>query len=165
MARAQDQTVHSGHTIKILIDGQEVGRIQSGDGRRSFGQEGVYEIGSIMPQEHVATRYEGSFTVDRFYMRKKDLKSIGLASLGEEILNMDVLDISIIDNYTGDTVRVYTGCSIQDYSETFRVNAISGENATFVYLEANDGSISGGGGGGAGGGAGDPGLGGEGALT
>ena len=160
MARAVDQSVHSGHTIKIKLDGMEVGRIQSGDGRRSFGQEGVYEIGSIMPQEHVATRYEGSFTVDRFYMRKSDLYHLGFAALGEDILNKDVLDIEIIDNYTEETVRIYEGCSVQDYSETFRVNAIAGENATFVYLAAYSGPNDSGFGVGGGGGSGDPGTGG-----
>ena len=129
-------SVHAGHTIKIKIDKQEVGRIQSGEGRRSFGQEGVYEIGSIMPQEHVPLRYEGGFTVDRFYVRKKDLKQLGLASVGEEILQKDVIDIEVEDKQTGDIVRVYEGCSLQDYSENFRVNAISGENASFVYLNA-----------------------------
>ena len=136
MATAKNQSVHAGHTILMKIDGQEVGRIQAGDGRRSFGQEGVYEIGSIMPQEHVPVRYEGGFTCDRFYMRKKDLATIGLAALGEDILKMDVIDIEIIDKYTGRTVRVYEGCSLQDYTENFRVNAIAGENASWVYLNA-----------------------------
>ena len=136
MATAKNQSVHAGHTILMKIDGQEVGRIQAGDGRRSFGQEGVYEIGSIMPQEHVPVRYEGGFTCDRFYMRKKDLATIGLAALGEDILKMDVIDIEIIDKYTGQTVRVYEGCSLQDYTENFRVNAIAGENASWVYLNA-----------------------------
>lgn len=136
MATAKNQSVHAGHTILMKIDGQEVGRIQAGDGRRSFGQEGVYEIGSIMPQEHVPVRYEGGFTCDRFYMRKKDLATLGLAALGEDILKMDVIDIEIIDKYTGQTVRVYEGCSLQDYTENFRVNAIAGENASWVYLNA-----------------------------
>lgn len=136
MASAEKQTVHAGHTIKIKIDGQSVGRIQSGDGRRSFGQEGIYEIGSIMPQEHVPLRYEGGFTVDKFYVRKKDLANLGLAALNEDILTMDIIDIEVIDNITGETVRVYEGCSLTEYSETFRVNAIAGENASWVYLRA-----------------------------
>lgn len=141
MATASKQTVHAGHTILIKLDGQTVGRIQAGDGRRSFGQEGIYEIGSIMPQEHVPLRYEGSFTVDRFYVRHKDLAQLGLASLGDEIMTMDILDIEIIDKISLKTVRVYEGCSIQDYSETFRANAIAGENATFVYLNCRGGSL------------------------
>ncbi len=129
-------TVHAGHTIVLKIKGERVGRIQGGDGRRSFGQEGVYEIGSIMPQEHVPLRYEGSFTVDRFYVSKKDLAKLEMTALGEEVLKMDLLDIEVLDKATGSTVRVYEGCSIQDYSESFRANAIAGENATFVYLNS-----------------------------
>lgn len=136
MATASNQTVHAGHTINIKIKGQVVGRIQSGDGRRSFSQEGIYEIGSIMPQEHVPVRYEGGFTVDKFLMKKKTLSELGLASLGEDILTMDVIDIEILDNITGDTVRVYEGCSLQDYTERFAVGTISGENASWVYLNA-----------------------------
>jgi hypothetical protein len=136
MATAANQTVHAGHTIKILIAGQDVGRMQSGDGRRSFGQEGVYEIGSIMPQEHVALRYEGSFSVDKFHVRKKSLDKLGLAALGEEILKLNIINIVVVDNITNEIVRTYEGCSLQDYSESFRANAISGENATWVYLRA-----------------------------
>lgn len=140
MASVFNQTVHAGHTIRLKIDGQEIGRGQSADGRRSFGQEGVYEIGSIMPQEHVALRFEGSFTLDKFKIRKKSLAELGLARLGVGILNMDVIDVEVTDRFTGDIVIVYRGCSLQDYSENFRANAISGENATWTYLSSDQGT-------------------------
>lgn len=146
MAQARNQTVHAGHTILIKIEGAEIGRIQSGDARRSFGQEAIYQIGSIMPQEHVPLRYEGGFTVDRFYVRRGDLHKLGYAALGEEILTMDVIDIEILDNVTGETVRVYEGCSLNDYSETFRTNQIAGENASWVYLRSHGGAGAGSGG-------------------
>lgn len=139
MSDIKNQTVHAGHTIKFKIDGIEVGRGQSIDGRVSFGQQGQYEIGSIMPQEHVALRYEGSVTMDKFRIRKKSLKDIGLASLGEGILKMQVIDIEITDKYTGDIVNVFRGCSLGDYSTNFRVGAISGENATWQFLSADEG--------------------------
>jgi hypothetical protein len=134
------QQTHAGHTIRLKVAGQEVGRAQSVDGRRSFGQEGQYEIGSIMPQEYVALRYEGSVTLDKFKIRKKSLAELGLAKYGVGILNMDVIDIEITDRITGDIVVVYRECSLQDYSENFRANAISGENATWVYLSADQGT-------------------------
>lgn len=139
MATEANQTVHSGNTVIIKARGQVVGRAQSVDGRRSFGTEGVYEIGSIMPQEHVELRYEGSIAVDRFLLRKSDLAAAGLAALGEEVLTHDILDFEVIDKNTNQTVRVYRGCTVVDYSETFRVNAISGENATFSYLSCDRG--------------------------
>jgi len=140
MSNVAKQAAHAGHTIKLKIAGKEVGRAQSIDGKRSFGQEAQYEIGSIMPQEHVALKYDGSVTLDKFKVRKKSLKQLGLTSLGVGILNMDVIDIEVTDKYTGETVIVYRGCSLQDCSENFKVNAISGENATWVYLSADEGT-------------------------
>ena len=140
MASVTQQQSHAGHTIRIKIDGKEVGRIQSIDGRASFGQEGQYEIGSIMPAEHVALRYEGSVTVDKFRLRKKSLAELGLAKLGAGILTMNVLDIEVTDKFTGDIVEVYRGCSLNEYSRSHRANAISGENCSFVYLSADTGT-------------------------
>lgn len=139
MATIRNQSVHAGHTIRLKIDGHEIGRAQSIDGRRSFGQEAVYEIGSNMPVEHVALRYEGSVTVDKYKIRKKSLADLGLAKYGVGILNMDIIDIEVTDRVTGDIVIVYRGCSLQDASENFRANAIAGENATWVYLSADQG--------------------------
>lgn len=138
-ASAANQTVHSGQTVRLKIAGKEVGRIQSGNGNRSFGQQGVYQLGSIMPQEHVATQYQGGFTVDAFYLRKSSLAELGLLAYGEEILTMDVIDIEVTDNVTNKTVIVYEGCSLDSCSETFSVGAISGQNASWVYLNARRG--------------------------
>ncbi len=136
MTTAVKQSVHSGHTINIRVGAAIVGRAQGIDGERSFGTEGVYEIGSIMPQEHVNNRYEGSINMERFFVRKNDLKKAGLASVGEEVLQKDVITIEIVDKYTGAVVRSYHGCTIVTYRETFRVNSIAGENATWTYLYA-----------------------------
>lgn len=139
MANLQKQTVHAGHTIKMKVNGQEIGRVQSIQGRRSFGQEAVYEIGSIMPQEHVALRYEGSVSLSKYLIRKKSLADLGLSALAEGILNIDVIDIEVTDRYTGDIVIVYQGCSQNSCDEDFRVGAISGQNAEWVYLRAHNG--------------------------
>lgn len=141
------QSVHSGSTIFLKVNGMIIGRAQSLDGRRSFGTEGVYEIGSIMPQEHVNNRYEGTVSLERFLIRKTDLAKAGLAALGEEILTRDMIDIEVISKYEGQdnspdpslAIRVYRGCTCVDYSETFRVGAIAGENATFQYLSCDRG--------------------------
>lgn len=139
MATAEKQTVHSGHTIYIRYNGETIGRAQGIDGERSFGTEGIYEIGSIMPQEYVNNRYEGSLSIERFFVRNKDLKRVGLAALGEEVLKKDILTLEVVDKYTGKVVRSYHGCSIVTYRESFRVNSIAGESATFAYLDCKDG--------------------------
>ncbi|GLI90606.1 hypothetical protein ACSHUI_00850 [Bacillus subtilis] len=138
MATQAKQTVHTGATVLLMIKNKVVGRAQGLDGRRSFGTEGVYEIGSIMPQEHVQNRYEGSFTLDRFFVKKKSLADLGLAPLGEDVLKLDIFDVVIVDKETNSILRAYRGCTVSEYSETFRVGQISGENATFQYLKASD---------------------------
>lgn len=139
MATQANQSVVSGNTVLLKVKGTVVGRAQSLDGRRSFGTEGVYEIGSIMPQEHINNRYEGTVSLERFLIKKGDLAKIGMSALGEEILTTDVIDIEVIDKASGETIRVYRGCTCVDYSENFRVGAISGENASFQYLSCDTG--------------------------
>ena len=76
MATQRSQTVHSGCTVLLKVKGKVVGRAQSLDGRRSYGTEGVYELGSIMPQEHINNRYEGTISLERFLIKKDDLAKV-----------------------------------------------------------------------------------------
>lgn len=136
MANVYEQSVDSGNTVYIMVNGNVLGRAQSLEGERSYGTEGVYEIGDIMPQEHVYLRYEGSITVNRLRMKKESLDKLGLGALGEDILEKGVIDIVVMDNLTNEVIIAYRGCTAQDLSETFNANEISTENATFSYLTA-----------------------------
>ena len=97
------------------------------------------EIQHCVCKKNINNRYEGSVSLERFLIKKGDLAKVGMAALGEEILTTDIIDIEVIDKATGSTIRVYRGCTCVDYSETFRVGAISGENATFQYLSCDTG--------------------------
>ncbi len=139
MASAEKQTVVTGATVLLKIKGQVVGRAQSLDPRISYGTEGVYEIGSIMPQEHVQNRYEGTFTLERYMLRNTDLADVGYIGLGEDILKKDIIDIEVINKWDNKTLRVYRGCTFSDYTTTIRANAIAGENATVQFLSCDMG--------------------------
>lgn len=139
MASEAKQTVVTGATVLLKIDGVTVGRAQSIDPRTSFGTEGVYEIGSIMPQEHVQNRYEGTLTLERYMLRETDLAHAGYIGLGEDILQKDIIDIEVINKLDNKTLRVYRGCTFSDYTNTVRANAIAGENATVQYLSCDMG--------------------------
>lgn len=140
MSIVKDQPAHAGHTIRLKIDGKEVGRAQSISGRRSFGTEGQYEIGSILPQEHVPLKFDGSVSLEKFRIRKKSLKELGLTAYGVGILNLNVIDIEVTDRFTNDIIIVYRGCTLQECSEDFRANAMAGENATWLYLSSDTGA-------------------------
>ncbi len=141
------QQVVSGSVVQLKIGGYEIGRAQSLDARRQFGTEAVYALGSIMPQEHVQQRYEGTATVDSFYIRNNSLNDIGLLKLSVGILQMNVIDLVVNDKYAGagttptlKVLRAYRNATCSDYSENFRANAIAGENATWMYLSSDNGT-------------------------
>lgn len=137
MATERKQTVHSGNTVYIMIDGHVVGRAQSASGQRSYNTTGVYEIGTIMPQEHVYLKYEGSINVERLRMKKENFANLGIASLGEDILKRDIFDLVVVDNLTKDVIISYHGCSAENYNEEFRANEIVTESINFLYLYAS----------------------------
>lgn len=143
MASLADQTVHTGNTVTLMIGGKPIGRAQSLTAQRSFGTEGVYEIGSIMPQEHVYLKFEGSVTLQRMRIRTQDLADLGLAPLGNDVLKMNIIDIVVTDKTTGQPLETYNGASINSYNTEYRANEIVSEQIEFLYLYTSKGSQSG----------------------
>jgi len=138
MATLAKQTVETGNRIYIMIKNEVIGRAQSLTGDRSFGTEGVYELGSIMPHEHVFLKYTGTVSVERYRLRTGNMSDKKITALGEDVLKIDILDINVKDNQTGALIICYRGCSINTYSETYRANDITGESAQFYYLTSSN---------------------------
>lgn len=134
MASITQQTVHTGNTVVLMVNGKVIGRAQSVSGDREYGTTGVYEIGSIMPQEHVYLRYEGSIQLNRFRMKKESLDQLGLTALGEDILQRGVIDIVVLDKLTNEVIIAYRGCSAVSVSESFTANEITAEDSNWTYL-------------------------------
>lgn len=116
-----------------------VGRAQSLTANRSFGTEGVYEIGSIMPQEHVYLKYSGSVSLERFRMISNNLASatMGIAALGEDILQKDIITINVFDSVTKNLVESFYGCSASSYNTAYRANSIVTESIEMLFLSSS----------------------------
>ncbi len=116
-----------------------VGRAQSLTANRSFGTEGVYEIGSIMPQEHVYLKYSGSVSLERFRMISNNLASatMGIAALGEDILQKDIVTINVFDSVTNNLVESFYGCSASSYNTSYRANSIVTESIEMLFLSSS----------------------------
>lgn len=116
-----------------------VGRAQSLTANRSFGTEGVYEIGSIMPQEHVYLKYSGSVSLERFRMISNNLASatMGVAALGEDILQKDIITINVFDSVTKNLVESFYGCSASSYNTSYRANSIVTESIEMLFLSSS----------------------------
>lgn len=116
-----------------------VGRAQSLTANRSFGTEGVYEIGSIMPREHVYLKYSGSVSLERFRMISNNLASatMGIAALGEDILQKDIVTINVFDSVTKNLVESFYGCSASSYNTAYRANSIVTESIEMLFLSSS----------------------------
>lgn len=117
-----------------------IGRAQSLTANRSFGTEGVYQLGSIMPQEHVYLKYTGTLTLERFRMALESLASqkLDIARLGVDILQKDVITINVTDNVTNQVIEAFYGCTASQYNTSYRANQIVTESIDFMYLNSKN---------------------------
>ncbi len=138
-----------GHDIVLTLQtpsghNRPIGRAQSLAGRRDFGVEQVYEIGSMKPQEFVPLRYSGSITLNRYLIREEDLVGLlkatqtpfSLSNEGKILLqSVRGLSVEVRDQYTGKIIRKYRNCVVSACDEDFRAGAIRGETMTLLYSE------------------------------
>lgn len=138
MATVANQSVNTGNRIYIMAANHLIARAQSLTADRSYGTEGVYELGSIMPQEHVYLKYQGTLTLERFRMVADNLASakLSIAKLGEDILQQDIITINIMDSVTRGVVESFYGCTASSYNTSYRANQIVSESINFFYLSS-----------------------------
>lgn len=111
-------------------------RLQSFSADHDYGTQPVHGLGDYLPAEHVHLKFSGTIQLEAFMIRKADLVALGLAPLGDAILQSGTLSISIHDPDNGDKMlRSYEGVTIQRYSENIREGQICGENATCFFRE------------------------------
>lgn len=111
-------------------------RLQSFSADHDYGTQPVHGVGDYLPAEHVHLKFSGTIQLEAFMIRKADLVALGLAPLGEAVLQSGALEISILDpDNANKELRRYTGVTIQRYSENVREGQICGENATCFFRE------------------------------
>lgn len=140
MATVQNQSVNTANRIYVMAQNHLVARAQSLSAQRSYGTEGVYELGSVMPAEHVYLKYTGSITLERFRMVSNNLASAnmgGIAALGEDILNKDIITVNVMDSVTKNLVESFYGCSASSYSTAYRASQIVTESIEFLFLSSS----------------------------
>ena len=118
------------------------------EGRNLFNAEPIPEIGNFYPAEIMQQKFVGQISVSKFYIRLKDLETLRLigqfgqveTDTKKDILKWGILDIVVYDVGQNEdsienkvAIRTYQGCVCHEYMESFRTNAIAGENAIWLY--------------------------------
>lgn len=134
----QNLQVQTGNRIAVMLDGKQIGAIQSVRMSDDYGLEGVYGIGDIDPIENVPTAARYNLSASNVVLRKGAMRAAGLVpENGVAALQGLVLDIEVFDKDTGELIRKHAGCSYTSGDIDFSRNAIVMASAQFVCLNAS----------------------------
>lgn len=125
----------SANRVAVVLDGKQVGAMQSVRMSDDYGLEGVYGIGDTDPIEHVPGAARYSISVSNVVLKSSSLRALGLApENGAAALQGQVFDIEVYDKESGELLRKYGGCSYASGDVDVSKNAIIMNSAQFMAL-------------------------------
>lgn len=144
MADIANQISQSGHLVKIMAGGLEVGWGKSSSFAQDYGTDALYAIGSIAPFEHVPQKWSGTITLDQFVIHRAKMgqavQLMNIAPMGpDNTLQAGIIDFEVLDENDA-TLMVFEDCTIQNYSYQVTANAFSGQNASFLAKNVREGA-------------------------
>lgn len=132
------QTAVSANMVELTIGAVKVGRAQNASSRVDYGTQGVYEIGSIFPAEHVYLKYEGTLTLEKVLLINQSLASLHLAPLGDDVLRTGTVNVVIKNkDNSNEVISAFIGCTAMNYSMDLRANNLVSETINMTYLKAS----------------------------
>jgi len=130
--------VRSGNRTVVLLDGKQVGMIQSIRASDSYQMEAAGGIGDIHVQEYVPSVAQHSITVQQMVLYSGTLRQLGVSlENGDEALKGVVFDIVTMDK-NGETIRKYTGCSFDSGDLEISAHKILSSSAQFKALDVSN---------------------------
>jgi len=129
--------VRTGNRTVVLLDGKQVGLIQSVRSSDSYGLEAVGGLGDIHVQEHVPTTATHSLSIQQLVLYTGTLRQLGLSlENGDEALKGTVFDIVTMDK-NGETLRKYTGCSYDSGDLEVSAHRVISSSCQFKALDVS----------------------------
>ncbi|HKT53703.1 MAG TPA: hypothetical protein VJP88_04585 [Caulobacteraceae bacterium] len=132
----QNVKVRSGNRIVVQMDGNAVGLIQSMRASDDYGPEAASGVGDIHAVEYVPSMARHTLSVSTMVLYQSNLRALGYAiENGDAALQGLVFDIVIMDKDSGQSLRVYSGCSFASGDIDVTKHQIVASNAQFNALD------------------------------
>lgn len=132
----QNLKTRSGNRIVVMMDGKQVGLIQSVRASDDFSPEPASGIGDIHVQEYVPTMARHVLSVSAMVLNRGNLRQANIAQEnGDAMLQGLVFDFLIIDKDTGEVLRKYVGCSYASGDVDVSKHSIVMQSAQFNALD------------------------------
>jgi hypothetical protein len=138
MATPENSKVLSAHKAKILINGKEVGFLQSLSYSINFGVQGAKAIGTVETLEHQQTAYDVSGEASQYFLRKKIVSPESGDPLGAktvlEVLESGTFDVDILDDVSKKPIRRLEECTLASESGGVTVGQLVTRRFAFQAL-------------------------------
>lgn len=132
----QNLKTRSGNRIAVVLDGKQIGLIQSVSANDDYGPEPASGIGDIHAVEYVPTMARHSLSVSSMMLNRGALLEAGIAAEnGDAMLQGLVFDIEIYSKDDGVLLRKYVGCSYASGSVDVQAHRIVVQSAQFNALD------------------------------
>ena len=132
----------TGNRLVVLLDGKQVGMLQSVNANDDYGLEPASGIGDIHVQEYVPTMARHSLSISSLVLFKNSLMSAGIVpENGDAVLQGLVFDIETYDKDDGSLLRKYTGVSYSSGGIDVSKHAIVVQNGQFMALDVSGANI------------------------
>jgi hypothetical protein len=128
----------SGNRTIILMDGKEVGLIQSVRMSDDYSPEPASGIGDIHAVEYVPSMARHNITVQQMCLNTNTMRSLGVsAANGDDMLRGQVFDFLVVSKDDGQILRKYEGCSYASGEAEVQKHAIVMATGQFNALNVS----------------------------
>lgn len=132
----QNLKTRSGNRIAVVLDGKQLGLLQSVRANDDYSPEPASGIGDIHVQEYVPTMARHSLSVSAMLLNRGAMLEAGIATEnGEQALQGLVFDIEVYSKDDGTLLRKYIGCSYASGDLEVSKHAIVMQSGQFYALD------------------------------
>ena len=135
--QALNYKVRNANGVAIYVGDQLVGFGQSSTPSIDYGLEGLYGIGTPLPQELQQMKYSMSLTLDSFVLTDEGLAFFGVSTPWSDILGNNQFNI-VIQDAAGNAIKTYAGWVAGSISTSITANQPLTENIAGQAMQVLD---------------------------
>jgi hypothetical protein len=105
-----------------------------------FGTEGLYGVGTSLPQEIQQLRTAPQITIDSFALTQKGLQTLGYPANIASILSNTEFNFYIVDGQSQEALYTYVGGVASNFNENIPANRPITDAITFLCIDVLDSS-------------------------
>lgn len=127
-------SLEQGSQAYLIVGGKTIGYITSVSQSDSYGTEGFYALGTIMPLELQALKWTGTLSVSGARAYTAGWQSQFMFP-GSYILSNGLVSIGMFNRILKQFDTVFIGCAPSSYGATWGANAFTLQSGTWLYRD------------------------------